>query len=48
MVLATLVQRFDFEIQDASAADFECSSDEFAIGTRSKGVLKVVVSHYNG
>ncbi|KAF3763945.1 cytochrome P450 [Cryphonectria parasitica EP155] len=44
MIVAALVQQFDFEFKDATAEDFECSSDEFAIGTRGKGRLNAVVS----
>ncbi|KAI0391547.1 cytochrome P450 [Xylariaceae sp. FL0594] len=39
LLVATLVDRFDFEFFDIRAEDFICDSDNFAIGTPSKGVL---------
>ncbi|KUI67265.1 Trichodiene oxygenase [Cytospora mali] len=35
LVLAALVQNFDFEFPDATAADFEFESDRFTIGTKA-------------
>lgn len=35
LVLAALVQRFNFEIEGATAADFEFSMDNFGIGTKA-------------
>lgn len=35
LLLAGLVQNFDFEFPDATAADFECENDRFTIGTRA-------------
>lgn len=45
MLLSTLVQRFDFEIKDAVAEDFEFQTDNFAIGTKAGCNLVVHVSH---
>lgn len=39
MVIATLVIHFDFEFLSAKAEDFECSSDQFAIGSTGGGML---------
>ncbi|KAH8897331.1 cytochrome P450 [Thozetella sp. PMI_491] len=44
LLLATLVQKFDFEFVDRCAEDFECTSDQFLIGTKSRGVLKARVT----
>ena len=44
MVLAALVQRFDFQFEGAKAEDFECTSDQFIIGTSGKGVIKATVT----
>lgn len=35
LVLAALVQNFDFDFPDATAADFEFESDRFTIGTKA-------------
>jgi hypothetical protein len=35
LVLAALVQRFDFSIEGATAADFEFERDNFGIGTKA-------------
>ncbi|ROV86947.1 hypothetical protein VMCG_10772 [Cytospora schulzeri] len=43
LVLATLVQRFDFQFTRAKAEDFECDSDQFVIGTKGKGQLEAFV-----
>lgn len=40
VLLAALVQRFDFEFHGAKAEDFLFSSDQFIIGTTGRGVLK--------
>jgi hypothetical protein len=48
LVLAALVERFNFQFEDISAEDFECNSDQFVIGTRVKGVLKALVSPHKG
>ena len=37
--VSTLAQRFDFQFVDAKAEDFECVSDQFAVGTGGKGRL---------
>jgi len=44
MVIAALAQRFDFEFEGAKAEDFECSSDQFIIGTSGKGVIKTTAT----
>ncbi|KAI1761930.1 cytochrome P450 [Hypoxylon sp. FL1150] len=43
ILIATLVQRYDFKYQGAVAEDFLCVSDQFAIGTKSQGVLRATV-----
>lgn len=48
LVLATLVQKFDFEFRDASAEDFEWGWDDFTIGTKSQGVLNASVTSHEG
>ncbi|GAW17294.1 hypothetical protein ANO14919_067490 [Xylariales sp. No.14919] len=47
LLVAGLVDRFDFRYPDARAEDFEITSDQFAIGTKGKGVLKATVSLRN-
>ncbi|KAI1146658.1 trichodiene oxygenase [Nemania diffusa] len=42
MVVATLVQRFDFEFPNASADDFVCDSDQFLIRTKARGHLYAI------
>lgn len=44
IVLAALAQRFDFRFEGAKAEDFECTSDQFAIGTTGKGTLDATVT----
>ncbi|KAF7889348.1 uncharacterized protein EAF01_010841 [Botrytis porri] len=44
LLLAALVQRFDFQFEGATSKDFECESDQFIIGTSGKGVLNAVVA----
>lgn len=48
LVLAALVQCFDFQFKGISGEDFECKSDQFIIGTKGKGVLKALVTPYKG
>ncbi|KAI1441145.1 cytochrome P450 [Annulohypoxylon stygium] len=48
LLVANLVDRFDFGYLNARAKDFECDSDQFAIGTRGKGVLEATVSLRDG
>ncbi|RYP32942.1 hypothetical protein DL767_004958 [Monosporascus sp. MG133] len=43
-VVAAVVQRFDFQFEGASAKDFECESDQFAIRTYGGGILNTRVS----
>ncbi|KAK8046184.1 cytochrome P450 [Apiospora saccharicola] len=43
VLMAGLVDRFDFQFRDARAEDFESDSDQFALGTRGKGVLNATV-----
>lgn len=42
-----LVQGFDFDFKGAEVEDFECESDQFAIGTKGKGALKANATPYN-
>ncbi|KAK8023577.1 cytochrome P450 [Apiospora rasikravindrae] len=44
LVVAALVQRFDFQFDPAALADLECSSDQFIIGTSGRDGLKTFVS----
>ncbi|KAI0899294.1 cytochrome P450 [Annulohypoxylon nitens] len=48
LVLAALVQRFNFQFEDSKAEDFECESDQFTIGTNGKGLLKARISILKG
>ncbi len=48
LLIAGLVDRFDFPDLYARAEDFECNSDHFAIGAKGKGVLEVTVSVRSG
>lgn len=48
LVLAPLVQRFDFQFEGTSAEGFECESDQFIIGTKTRGVLNAFVIPYKG
>lgn len=43
-LLATLVQRFNFTIKDATAGDFELHKDNFGIGTKAGCNLMVHVT----
>jgi hypothetical protein len=45
LVLAELVQLFNFHFEIISTEDLEVESDEFNIGTRSSGVLKTLLLH---
>lgn len=44
IVISTIIPRFDFKFQGVTARDLECDSDQFAIGTRGKGVMYATVS----
>ncbi|KAI1161541.1 hypothetical protein F5B18DRAFT_653600 [Nemania serpens] len=44
IALSTLVQLFDFTFDGARAEDYLCSSDQFAIGTKSQGVLRATAT----
>ncbi|KAK8126994.1 cytochrome P450 [Apiospora kogelbergensis] len=44
MVLAALVQGFDFTIKNATAKDFEAETDNFGIGTRAGSTLHAHVT----
>ncbi|KAG9241457.1 trichodiene oxygenase [Calycina marina] len=44
LIVASLVQKFDFRFNNATAKDFECESDQFVICTRGRGVLKSFVA----
>jgi hypothetical protein len=46
LVLAALVERFNFQFEDISAEDFECNGDQFVIGTRGQSVLKAVATSH--
>lgn len=40
LVVAALVQRFSFQFIGVKAEDFECTSDQFVIGTKGKAMLE--------
>ncbi|KAF2875491.1 trichodiene oxygenase [Massariosphaeria phaeospora] len=42
--VAVLAQRFDFWFEGARAEDFECNSDQFALGTKGKGTLRATAT----
>lgn len=44
LLLATLVQRFTFKIEGATATDFELDCDNFGIGTKAGCNLMTVVT----
>jgi len=44
ILVSTLAQKFDFRYEEAKAEDFECVSDQFAIGTEGRGVLKATTT----
>ncbi|KAI0146123.1 trichodiene oxygenase [Xylariaceae sp. FL1272] len=44
LLVAALVDRFNFEMKNVSAEDLVCDSDQFAVGTKSRGVLNANVS----
>ncbi|RYO91541.1 hypothetical protein DL764_008276 [Monosporascus ibericus] len=44
MIVAALAQHFDFQFEGATAEDFECTSDQFAVGTKGKGMLIATVT----
>lgn len=48
LLLAALVQGFNFAIQDATAADFEFEKDNFGIGTKAGCNLIAYVTPYEG
>ncbi|KAM4056183.1 cytochrome p450 [Hirsutella rhossiliensis] len=48
MVVASLVQRFDFEFDGAGPKDVEPVSDQFTIGTEDQSGIKAFVTLYNG
>lgn len=47
LFVSVAVQTFSFQFHGASAEDFRCASDNFTIGTRSKGILKAAATIYN-
>lgn len=47
-LLAALVQRFDFTIEDATACDFELQKDNFAIGIKARCTLMAYVTPNKG
>lgn len=46
LVVAILLQRYDIEFHDITARDFQAESDQFAIGTRSRGIVHASVKKY--
>ncbi|KAF2997728.1 hypothetical protein E8E14_001942 [Neopestalotiopsis sp. 37M] len=46
LVIAALVQHFDFKFQGADSSDFVMESDQFIIGTKAGAVLKAQVTSY--
>jgi hypothetical protein len=40
LIIAALIQRFEFKFQDIVAADFEMETDQFIIGIKAGAVLK--------
>jgi hypothetical protein len=48
LILAALVEHFDFQFQGAKAEAFECVNDLIAIGTRGKDLLEANVSIREG
>lgn len=47
LTIATIAQRFDLNIQDVEAADFEMESDQFLIGTKEESRMRAyVVPHH--
>lgn len=48
LLMAGIVDRFDFQFLGAQAEDFESDSDQFASGTRGKGVLNATVKLKSG
>ncbi|ORY67553.1 cytochrome P450 [Pseudomassariella vexata] len=48
MVIAALVQRFDFEFDGAGPKDVVCASDRFIIGTADSSGIKAFVAEYRG
>jgi len=46
LVLAALVQRYNFQFVDVSAKDFECESDQFVISTKAGGNLNGFITSY--
>lgn len=48
LLLAALVQGFNFDVKDATAADFKLERDNFGIGTRAGCNLSVYVAPLAG
>lgn len=48
MVLAAVVQRFDFTLDGVRPQDFRPISDQFIIGTKNESNFKVFVTRYEG
>lgn len=44
LFLSAIAQRFDLQFPTARAEDYECSSDQYAIGTESMGRLAAVAT----
>lgn len=47
MVVATLVQNFDFAFNPGTVNDVTWVSDQFTIGTASRNGLQAVVTRYS-
>ncbi len=48
LILAALVQKFDFRFDGVDPDHFEVESDQFIIMTKGKGSLKASVAPYKG
>ncbi|KAI2628595.1 cytochrome P450 [Hypoxylon sp. NC1633] len=48
LIVATLVQRFDFQFEGVTGEDFECTSDQFIIGNNIKGMLHAIATIHEG
>lgn len=48
IVIAALVQRFDFELIGAGPKDVKCVSDQFIVGTADTTGIKAIVKKHTG
>lgn len=46
IVIAAVVQRFDFELIDAGPKDVKCATDQFIVGTEDQSGIKAIVKKY--